>query len=90
LSSPETTPAAGYEAYEDPKSSSKAEAARPWSAAAANGNVFVVRAPWNDAFFDEVEMFPHDGYHDDQVDAVSGGFNWLHGFAGPRRGGLRA
>lgn len=81
---------AGYEAYEDPKSSSKAEAARPWSAAAANGNVFVVRAPWNDAFFDEVEMFPHDGYHDDQVDAVSGGFNWLHGFAGRRRGGLRA
>lgn len=80
---------AGFDARDDPKSSSKADAARPWSAAASNGNVFVVRGLWNAAFFDEIEMFPHGGFHDDQVDAVSGGFNWLHGLAGRKRGGLR-
>lgn len=81
---------AGYTAYSEPKRTNKTEAARPLSAATSNGNVFVVRGPWNEEFFDELEMFPKPGYHDDQVDACSGAFNWLHGLGNRRRGGLRA
>lgn len=80
----------GFTAFMDTKSASKAESARPVAAAAGNGNVFVVRGPWNDDWFDEAEMFPKSGYHDDQVDAVSGAFNWLAGNAGKRSGGMRS
>lgn len=80
----------GFAAVAEPKSINKAEAARPVSAAAGNGNVFVVRGDWNEAFFDELEMFPKPGYHDDQVDGVSGGFNWLNGLGNRARGGLRS
>lgn len=80
---------AGFIAFSIPKGRSKAEEARPLSAAAANGNVFVVRGEWNDDWFEEAEMFPKPGYHDDQVDAFSGGFNWVSGTSGPKRGGLQ-
>lgn len=50
--------------------------ANPVSAAAANGNVKLVRGPWINAFLDEAESFP-GGAHDDQVDAVSGAFERL-------------
>lgn len=40
------------------------------------GNVKVVVAEWNRKFINEMEAFPN-GSHDDQVDAVSGGFNFL-------------
>jgi len=76
---------AGFAAQALPKNQNKAEAARPISAAAKNGNVFIVRGDWNEAWFDEAEMFPKPGFHDDQVDAVSGGFNWLMGLSGGGR-----
>lgn len=34
------------------------------------GRVFLVRAPWNKDFIDELSTFP-DGNHDDQIDGVS-------------------
>jgi predicted phage terminase large subunit-like protein len=49
----------------------KIERARPFSAQAAAGNVDILRANWNIAFYDECEAFPL-GAHDDQVDACSG------------------
>lgn len=62
---------------------SKVQRAMPASAQCEAGNVDVLRAPWNDAFFSELEAFadwdhvPKDDHppvmpHDDQVDALSG------------------
>lgn len=44
--------------------------ATPASAQAGAGNIKVVRGPWNEAFFTEVENFPGKG-KDDQIDALS-------------------
>jgi len=52
--------------------------AKPVSAQAEFGNVFVLRAPWNEDFFTELENFP-EVKHDDQVDTLSGSFNELAG-----------
>src|SRR5262249_19132442 len=60
----------------------KVTRASPFSSQVEAGRVFLVRAPWNAAFLDELEAFPHNGSHDDQVDAVSAAFNWL--CQGPR------
>lgn len=56
----------------------KVTRAKPASAQAEAGNIRVLRAPWNDVFFSELENFP-DGAHDDIVDVLSGGFNELSG-----------
>lgn len=50
--------------------------AKPVSAQAEAGNIKVLRAPWNTAFFSELEDFPV-GNHDDIVDTLSGAFNEL-------------
>lgn len=68
----------GYTFHGMRATGSKAERARPFSAAAQAGNVKLVRGPWIGAFLDEVESFP-DGAHDDQIDSVSGAFNKLAG-----------
>lgn len=52
----------------------KLERATKPSAAAQSGLIYVSEAPWNRAFFDELEVFPN-GAHDDIVDAFSGAFN---------------
>lgn len=52
----------------------KVTRAKPISARASNGMVRLVRGPWIGAFLDEAEQFPHPKVHDDQVDAVSGGY----------------
>jgi predicted phage terminase large subunit-like protein len=59
----------------------KLSRAKPVSAQVENGNVFVLRAPWNEDFFSELEGFPDVG-HDDIVDALSGAFNELSGAVG--------
>lgn len=41
------------------------------------GNLHVVKAPWNDFFLRHFTEFP-SGTHDDAVDAVSGGVNFLY------------
>jgi len=48
----------------------KVTRAQPWLDRVHGGSVYVVEGAWNEAFFQEVENFPH-GTHDDQVDAVS-------------------
>jgi predicted phage terminase large subunit-like protein len=55
-------------------SKDKLTRALPVAAQVEARNVFVLRAPWNIEFFNEVESFP-DGKHDDQVDSFSGAFN---------------
>jgi predicted phage terminase large subunit-like protein len=52
---------------------SKVIRAGPLSGAAEHGNVKLVKADWNQAFLDELAVFPK-GAHDDQVDAASGVF----------------
>lgn len=52
---------------------SKVDRANPVSAQAEAGNIRLVRGPWNEAFLEEISMFP-SGAHDDQVDALSGAF----------------
>lgn len=53
--------------------------AQPWLERAQAGLVYVVEAPWNDMFFEEVENFPN-GANDDQVDVVTVGAT-AHGLA---------
>jgi predicted phage terminase large subunit-like protein len=52
---------------------SKVDRARPVATAAAEGNLLLVEGHWNADFLDEAAAFPV-GSHDDQIDAVSGGF----------------
>ena len=47
-----------------------------FSAQAQAGNVVVLRAPWNDSWFSELESFP-ESRHDDDVDSTSQAFNEL-------------
>lgn len=65
---------AGYDVRVQTMSKDKITRAKPVSAQCEAGNVYVLRAPWNDEFFKEVENFP-DGTHDDIVDTLSGAFN---------------
>lgn len=66
----------GFDVETEPETRNKLTRAKPSSAQVENGNVSVVRAPWNEAFLAELEAFP-DGGHDDAVDAFSGAFNEL-------------
>jgi len=65
----------GYPYRGKTSTGSKAERAKPASAAAERGNIKLLRAPWNAPFLSELEVFPSDDDHDDQVDALSGAFN---------------
>ena len=58
------------------------------SAQAEAGNVKLLRGPWNEAFLDEVSVFPN-GSHDDQVDALSGAFDALVSEVSPYDTSLR-
>ncbi len=64
---------AGYDVRAARETGSKTDRARPVSAQAEAGNIKLVRGKWNEAFLEEVCMFP-SGAHDDQVDALSGAF----------------
>jgi len=64
---------AGFTVKSAPETGSKEVRAAPFSSQAEAGNVKVVKAAWNDAWFTELEMFPN-GAHDDQVDSASGAF----------------
>lgn len=55
----------------------KTERARPLSAQASVGNIFLVRGAWNGPLLDELVAFPQKGIHDDQVDAASGAMSLL-------------
>lgn len=64
-------PVAPYKVQKD-----KITRAAPVSAQSEVGNVKVLKAPWNEEFFRELENFP-DSLHDDIVDAFSGAFFML-------------
>jgi predicted phage terminase large subunit-like protein len=59
-----------------PVTGSKEHRAGPASTQAQAGNIKVLRGPWNEAFFSELENFP-EGLHDDQVDAFSDAYDEL-------------
>ena len=65
----------GYVARGDRPTGDKVTRAKGWCAWAEQGRVKIVRAPWNHPFLDEVSSFPKGKR--DQVDAVSGVFNWF-------------
>lgn len=67
----------GFSFYGVPSTGNKELRANPVSAAAENGNVYVVRGPWLSSFLDEIVSFPDGSAHDDQVDAVSLAFSKL-------------
>ncbi|MEM9194821.1 MAG: phage terminase large subunit [Myxococcota bacterium] len=67
----------GYDFKGVRSTGNKMERAGPVASAAELGNVKLVEGPWISAFLDEYAAFPH-GPHDDQVDAVSGGFALVH------------
>jgi predicted phage terminase large subunit-like protein len=54
----------------------KVTRARPLASAMRMGLVYLVAAPWNAAFKEELRLFPR-GSHDDQVDGASGAYNHL-------------
>lgn len=56
----------------------KLQRALPWFGLAGHGKVHIRRGPWLRDFITEVDQFPN-GMHDDQVDAVSGGYGMLAG-----------
>lgn len=47
-----------------------------FSAQAEVGNVLVLRGPWNEDWFTQLEAFP-EGVHDDDADSTSEAFNFL-------------
>lgn len=69
---------AGYDVRVRRHTKDKETRARPVSAQCEAGNVKILRGPWNEDFFKELENFP-EGSHDDQVDVLSGAFNELCG-----------
>lgn len=71
---------AGYSVTSSPESGDKVTRAEPVAAQINVGNVIMLRGAWNQAFIDELRMFPN-GANDDQVDALSRSFSHLIGTA---------
>jgi predicted phage terminase large subunit-like protein len=59
-----------------PVTGDKMARALTWAGKAGGGLVLMAEGDWNKAFLDELTSFP-TGAHDDQVDAVSSGFDKL-------------
>lgn len=75
----------GYDFQAIRSTGDKTTRARPFAAAAANGNVRVVRGPWLSDWLDEFSSFPEACDHDDQVDSAVGAFTHLAGLGLPQR-----
>ena len=70
----------GYIVHTRKVTQDKVTRAKPVSAQCEVGNIKVLRAPWNEEFFTELENFSEDlTGHDDIVDVFSGAFNELSG-----------
>jgi len=70
---------AGYHFKGIRSTGSKVDRSRPVSSQAEAGNILILRAPWNDAFLDELEAFPDERVHDDYCDALSLAMGQLFG-----------
>ena len=70
---------AGFNVRFRPATGDKVTRFKPFSAQAENGNVDVVRGPWNDRWFRELENFPPPTRHghDDDADATATAFDAL-------------
>lgn len=69
----------GYTVHFIPPTGSKFVRASPFLSAVENGKVRMLKAFWNKVFKEELSLFDGDkNPHDDQVDAVALGFNFLH------------
>lgn len=67
---------ASYTARATPETGDKETRFGPFSAQCEAGNVDVLRGPWNEEWFMELEAFP-DGAHDDDADSTARAFNTL-------------
>lgn len=67
----------GYVVKAIPATRNKETRAMPVASQAEAGNIKIVKGAWNDAFLDEIGWFPR-GSNDDQVDTLSGAFNFLN------------
>ena len=67
---------AGFDVRPIPKTQAKEAVWRVASAQARGGNIKVLRAPWNKAFFNELVNLPK-GKHDDIADALGGAVGFL-------------
>ena len=75
----------GYDFHGIRSTGDKFTRARPFAAAAANGNVRIVRSSWITEWLDEMSSFPEACDHDDQVDSAVGAFTYLAGLGLPQR-----
>lgn len=66
----------GYTCYIERVTGDKETRARPMAAQSEIGNVYMMKADWNQAFVDEAQTFPN-GRYKDQIDAAGGAFNKL-------------
>jgi predicted phage terminase large subunit-like protein len=66
----------GFNVVIYPAKQDKLTRASGLSSQAEHGFVYILEAPWNDEYLEQMESFP-DGAHDDDVDASSGAFNHL-------------
>ncbi|MEZ2410533.1 phage terminase large subunit [Bosea sp. RCC_152_1] len=73
---------AGFIVTAEPETGDKETRAEPFAAQCEAGNVSIVRGEWNDAYLDELCLFP-GGSFKDQVDASSGAFGKLMSVRGP-------
>ena len=68
----------GYRVRVDRPTGDKAQRADPFSTQVNNGNVYMVEAPWNHAYIEELRFFSLlNSKYKDQVDASSGAFKIL-------------
>jgi predicted phage terminase large subunit-like protein len=86
-----TSDLAGFAVHRVLPRGHKADRAKPVSAQCEAGNLLLVRGEWNEEFIKEAEGFLDNretkeppGYHDDQIDALSGGYTFLAGVQTPR------
>ncbi|MGV3774505.1 MAG: phage terminase large subunit [Verrucomicrobiales bacterium] len=63
----------GFEVSFGPAIGDKQTRAKPVSSQAEAGNIMIVKGPWNEAFYRELENFPESKL-DDLIYAVSGSF----------------
>jgi predicted phage terminase large subunit-like protein len=66
----------GFVARAEPETGDKTTRAEPFAVQCEAGNVQIVRGSWNEAYVDELCLFP-GGSFKDQVDASSGAFGRL-------------
>ena len=68
----------GFDVEQERETGQKETRAEPFSAQWQANKVDVLRGPWNDELFSQLEGFPDPAVHDDAVDACAGAHKALH------------